>query len=147
MEERSGVGGLHERRRVELAVARDAEAVIRGVLLAQEVRRLVRQVFDAGVEVTVVVRQSEDRRIGIRAGVGMAGVALAERVVEKYCLSAARYDALERQRQFDVLLPAQRQLEGLQRIELECRRLDRSRPELVVVESSAGPQPVSPGPE
>ncbi len=52
----------------------------------------------------------------------MAGVALAERVVEKYLLPARRDNALERQWQLDIRLPAERKLESLQGVQLFIRR-------------------------
>mgnify|MGYP001607958262 CR=1 FL=1 len=73
---------------------------------------MVGEGFDAGVEVGVAAVA------GIGAGAGVAQVALAERVVEEDLLAAFGDDALERQRQAEVLLAAEGELERLERIQL-----------------------------
>src|SRR5438094_8257459 len=119
VEERPAVRRLHERRNVERAVPRRAEPVIARNLLGGQPSGLTGQVLDARIEVGVPeAALAEVRR---RPGIHMAEVAFAELLVEEDRLAPLGHRALEPQGQYQVLLPPQGQLEGLERVELLVR--------------------------
>ena len=120
VEERAGAGGFHQRWRVERVVAWPAEPVVQRDLFAAQLGRLVGQICDAGIEVGVAEVAAAEIRA--RPGVRVAQIALAQPIVEEDLLAALRDAAFERERQREVLLPAERQRERLERIELFGRR-------------------------
>jgi len=111
------IGRLDERRRIERAVARRAEAVVGWHLLAGQILGLVYEILDARVEIRVAERGAAGQR-RVRPRVAVADVALAEAVVEEDLLAALRDGSLERQRQRQLLAPAEGELERRKRIEL-----------------------------
>src|SRR6266850_1752273 len=116
VEERPGLGGLDERGRVERAVPRCAEAVVPGDPLAGESSGLVGQILHPGIEIGVAGIAAAERGVG--SGVAVADVALPQPVVEEDLLTTLRDGSLERQRKLQIALAPERELEGLERVEL-----------------------------
>jgi hypothetical protein len=79
----------------------------------------IREILDARVEVAVAGDAAEGR---VRPGVLVAQVALAERGVEEDLLPAQRHRVPQRERELEIALPAERELERLERVELRVRR-------------------------
>src|SRR5207249_9075429 len=109
------VCGFHQGRRVEGTITWFPKSIVRGNQFARKVSWLVWQILDAGIEIGVSDVPSSEVRRG--AGVRMAEVALAERVVQEDLLPALGDDAFERQGQRHVLLSSQRKLEGFQGVQ------------------------------